>query len=129
MFLILCLITGLSVGCINNFKHYKQAKYLIFKNICFFKATLTILLLSLTLVILIYTVFCNKYTHPTHFPMFCASLALPFLFEITLMLIICGENVDVCVDDDDFVINVFRRQGCPLLGQGHGPIVSSRHGV
>ena len=29
-------------------------------------------------------------------------------------------------DDDDFVINVFRRQGCPQLGQGHGPIVSSR---
>ena len=28
--------------------------------------------------------------------------------------------------DDDFVINVFRRQGCPHLGQGHGPIVSSR---
>ena len=26
-----------------------------------------------------------------------------------------------------FVINVFRRQGCPHLGQGHGPIVSSRH--
>ena len=26
-----------------------------------------------------------------------------------------------------FVINVFRRQGCPYLGQGHGPIVSSRH--
>ena len=25
-----------------------------------------------------------------------------------------------------FVINVFRRQGCPHLGQGHGPIVSSR---
>ena len=24
-----------------------------------------------------------------------------------------------------FVINVFRRQGCPHLGQGHGPIVSS----
>ena len=32
-----------------------------------------------------------------------------------------------CGDDDDFVINVFRRQGCPHLGQGHGPIVSSRH--
>ena len=31
--------------------------------------------------------------------------------------------------DDDFVINVFRRQGCPHLGQGHGPIVSSRHYV
>ena len=30
-------------------------------------------------------------------------------------------------DDDDFVLNVFRRQGCPHLGQGHGPIVSSRH--
>ena len=30
-------------------------------------------------------------------------------------------------NDDDFVINVFRRQGCPHLGQGHGPIVSSRH--
>ena len=27
------------------------------------------------------------------------------------------------------VINVFRRQGCPHLGQGHGPIVSSRQGV
>ena len=26
-----------------------------------------------------------------------------------------------------FVINVFRRQGCPHLGQGHGPIVSSCH--
>ena len=26
-----------------------------------------------------------------------------------------------------FVINVFRHQGCPHLGQGHGPIVSSRH--
>ena len=25
------------------------------------------------------------------------------------------------------VINVFRRQGFPHLGQGHGPIVSSRH--
>ena len=25
-----------------------------------------------------------------------------------------------------FVINVFRRQGCPHLGRGHGPIVSSR---
>ena len=32
-------------------------------------------------------------------------------------------------DDDDFVINVFRRQGCPHLGQGHGPIVSSRHRI
>ena len=28
-----------------------------------------------------------------------------------------------------FVINVFRRQGCPYLGQGHGPIVSSRHRI
>ena len=28
-----------------------------------------------------------------------------------------------------FVINVFRRQGCPHLGQGHGPIVSSRHRI
>ena len=27
------------------------------------------------------------------------------------------------------VINVFRRQGCPHLGQGHGPIVSSRHRI
>ena len=33
------------------------------------------------------------------------------------------------IDDDDFVINVFRRQGCPHLGQGHGPIVSSRHRI
>ena len=32
-------------------------------------------------------------------------------------------------DDDDFVINVFRRQGCLHLGQGHGPIVSSRHRI
>ena len=32
-------------------------------------------------------------------------------------------------DDDDFVINVFRRQGCPHLVQGHGPIVSSRHRI
>ena len=28
-----------------------------------------------------------------------------------------------------FVINVFRLQGCPHLGQGHGPIVSSRHRI
>ena len=28
-----------------------------------------------------------------------------------------------------FVINVFRRQGCPHLGQGHGPIVSSRQNL
>ena len=26
-------------------------------------------------------------------------------------------------------INMFRRQGCPHLGQMHGPIVSSRHRV
>ena len=25
-----------------------------------------------------------------------------------------------------FVINVFRRQGCPHLGQGHGPIVENK---
>ena len=97
MFLILCLITGLSVRCSNNFKHHKQAKYLIFRNIFFFKATLTVVLLCLALVNLIYTVLCNKYTHHTHIPMFCASLALPFLFEITLVLIICGEIVYVYV--------------------------------
>ena len=40
-----------------------------------------------------------------------------------------------CLDENSYhhqvksshVINVFRRQGCPHLGQGHGPIVSSRH--
>ena len=28
--------------------------------------------------------------------------------------------------ESSHVINVFRRQGCPHLGQGHGPIASSR---
>ena len=40
----------------------------------------------------------------------------------------CGlhpHHISGVTDDDDFVINVFRRQGCPHLGQGHGPIVSS----
>ena len=45
-----------------------------------------------------------------------------------LLVCLLNELFDVIDNnDDDFVINVFRRQGCPHLGQGHGPIVSSRH--
>ena len=41
---------------------------------------------------------------------------------------ILAQNKDQsCQVKSSHVINVFRRQGCPHLGQGHGPIVSSHH--
>ena len=37
------------------------------------------------------------------------------------------NNLNTKKVKSSLVINVFRRQGCPHLGQGHRPIVSSRH--
>ena len=36
------------------------------------------------------------------------------------------KTIKLQISKSSHELNVFRRQGCPHLGQGHGPIVSSR---